>query len=52
VQLSGKVLAYCYLGEDAMVERIADILSSKYLGGRHISAKISDRMKSARESLD
>jgi len=29
---SGQLLAYCYLGEDLMVERIADILSSKYLG--------------------
>ena len=28
---TGKLLAYCYLGDDAMVERIADILSSKYL---------------------
>jgi hypothetical protein len=29
---TGQLLTYCYLGEDAMVERIADILSSKYLG--------------------
>jgi hypothetical protein len=29
---TGRLLAYCYLGEDLMVERIADILSSKYLG--------------------
>jgi hypothetical protein len=29
---SGQLLAYCYLGEDLMVERIADILGSKYLG--------------------
>jgi hypothetical protein len=29
---SGQPLAHCFIGDDLMVERIADILSSKYLG--------------------
>ena len=29
---TGDVLAWCWIGDEAMCERIADILSAKYLG--------------------